>query len=243
MAAIERRRQGRFDRSQGVLLTGLAAFVAAALLAAQAPPPTLTLSIKGSAAYAQPAPVPVKTALLVITPHWADINAVTPTGGREASGQALFLSDLVVVFSNLDMDCSAVFKGKVADPKDFIIAAGKAEAYIPVNGWQSTMIGKALSDSASERSLTLDRLSVDAQLTAQKKKTSSKDGLRGSDGRLVLTQKEATWTADFMVKADELTAEGKLPVTSCGITPRRLEELTPLLQERRLLTAADKYGM
>jgi hypothetical protein len=226
---------------RAVVATSCAVAVSAALLVAQ-DTGTLTVSVKGSSAYAQPTPVPVKTALLVVTPHWEDINAVTPTGGREASGQPLFLSDLVVAFSNLELDCAAVFKAKLTAPTDFLIAAGKAEAYIPSNGWQSTAMGKLMTDNAGARTINVDRFSVDAQYMVSKKKMSSKDGLHGADGHLVLTEKDGAWTADFAVKADELTAEGKIPVKSCGIVSRRKEELPPLLGERRLLTAGDRYG-
>jgi hypothetical protein len=234
-------RQRRISAIGGISFA-ITALAAAGVLAQNAPA-TLTVTIKGSSTYAQPTPVPVKTALLIVTPHWEDVTAVTPTGGREASGQPLFMSDLVVAISNMEMDCAAAFKPKLSSPADFFIAAGKAEAYIPSNGWQSTSLGKLLTGDAAERTIEVDRFSMDAQFTASKKKMVSKDGVHGSDGHLTITQKENEWTVDFMVKADDLTAEGTLPLTSCGITSRRKAEWPPLLQERRLLTAADKYGM
>ena len=96
----------------GLTILLLLPSVSGRLVAEQAATPsaaTLTLSIKGSTTYAKPAPVPLRTALLIVTPVWEDIKAVTEVGGREASGQPLFLSELAVVFGNRAMDCTSVF--------------------------------------------------------------------------------------------------------------------------------------
>jgi hypothetical protein len=86
-----------------------------AVMARQAAPAgggaALTLSIKGSTAYAKPEPVPLQTALLVVTPVWEDVPLkVSVTGSRQTTaGTLLFGSDLAVVFSNRAADCSTVF--------------------------------------------------------------------------------------------------------------------------------------
>src|SRR4029453_11485668 len=101
-----------------------------ALVAGEWRGPTLTVSIKGSAAYAQPTPVPLQAALLVVTPAWEDVSAKSPLGGKEAAGQMLFLSDLAVVLSNKALDCTTVFTARqAAADQDLVIVGGKAEAY------------------------------------------------------------------------------------------------------------------
>ena len=206
--------------------------------------PTLTVTIKGSAAYAQPTPVPLQTALLVITPVWSDISAKSPTTGREAGGQLLFLSDLAVVLSNKAMDCTTVFSSRqVATDQEFVIVAGHAEAYTGPQGYQNTSIGKVVVDTSSVVTLPVDRFSVDAQFTVQKRKSSSKDNLRGSNGRLVLQRDNGAWTGDVMVRADELVAEGKMSLTPCAVVERKKAAGAPLLGEKRLMRVVENYGM
>jgi hypothetical protein len=221
------------------------ALVGGSLGRAQAPAPTLTVSIKGSTTYAQPTPVPLETALLVVTPVWEDIAAKTPVNGREASGQPLFLSDLAIVLSNRSMDCESVFGPRqVSAAPEFIVVAGKVEAYIAQQGWQSTGVGKVLaSSSGTYPPIAVDAFSADVQFTAQRRKSVSRDNLRGNNGRLVLLWSDNVWTADFMVRADELTAEGKLPLRACGIAARQKKTTAPLLGERRLLLTAERWGL
>jgi len=217
-----------------------------ALVAGQAPASaTLTVSIKGSTAYAQPTPVPLQAALLVVTPAWEDLSAKSPLGGKEAAGQLLFLSDLAVVLSNKAMDCTTVFTARqAAADQDVVIVMGKAEAYTGPQGYHGTTIGKVIVDtSGGAVSLPLDRFSADAQFTAQKRKSVSKDNLRGNDGRLTLQRSADGWMADVLLKADELSAEGKIPLTACGIASRKKASTAPLLGEKRLLAAAERYGL
>jgi hypothetical protein len=220
--------------------------VGASLAADQAAAPaSLTLSIKGSSAYAQPTPVPLQTALLVITPGWSDITGKSPVGGREAAGQILFLSDLAVVLSNKAMDCTNVFSSRqVSTDQEFVIIAGRAEAYTGNQGYHNTPIGKVVVDtSGAPASLAVDRFSVDAQYTGQKRRSSSRDNLSGNNGRLNLQRTDGTWTADVMVRVDDLVAEGKLPLTACSLSERKKAGGAPLLGEKRLLAAAERYGM
>ena len=228
----------------GVLGLGCVVLAMSADLAARQAP-TLTVSIKGSTAYAQPTPVPAATALLVVTPSWDDIVAKSPVGGREAGNQPLALADLAVVLSNKELDCTSVFGPRTfAVDADFLIVAGKAEAYLPAQGYHTTPIGKVVVDtSGGAATLNVDRFSLDASFTVQKRKSVSKENLRGNDGRLVLQRTGTDWTADFMVKADELSAEGKLPLKWCGLSSRKKAAGAPLLGERRLLTAAERFGM
>jgi hypothetical protein len=206
--------------------------------------PTLTVTIKGSAAYAQPTPVPLQTALLVITPVWSDITAKSPVTGREAGGQLLFLSDLAVVLSNKTMDCTTVFSSRqVATDQEFVIVAGHGEAYTGPQGYNNTTIGKGIVDASNVVTLPVDRFSADAQFTVQKRKSSSKDNLRGNNGRLVLQRDNGAWTADFMVRADELVAEGKIPLTACPVVERKKAAGAPLLGEKRLMRVVENYGM
>jgi hypothetical protein len=215
-------------------------------VAGQAPASaTLTVSIKGSTAYAQPTPVPLQTALLVVTPAWEDLSAKSPLGGKEAAGQPLFLSDLAVVLSNKALDCTTVFTARqAAADQDLVIVVGKAEAYTGAQGYHGTTIGKVIVDtSGGAVSLPLDRFSADAQFTAQKRKSVSKDNLRGNDGRLNLQRTADGWIADVLLKADELSAEGKIPLTACGMASRKKASTAPLLGEKRLLAAAERYGL
>jgi hypothetical protein len=207
---------------------------------------TLTLSIKGSTAYAKPTPVPIQTALLVVTPVWEDIKAVTEVGGQEASGQPLFLSELAVVFGNRPTDCASVFAATPpSTEQDFLVVAGKAEAYLPAKGWQSTSVGKVLTSAAADATkatrLALDRFSVDAQSPALKKKMVSKDGVRGNDGHLVLEQNAGGWTVDFAAHVDDVVAEGQVMLTACPIAARKKAAGGPLLGERRLLEIARNF--
>jgi len=246
MASAQGIRTRRFRASSVVLVAIAAVLASRSFLSAQVTegPPTLTISIKGSSVYAQPTPVVLETAVLVITPSWQGLNATTPTGGREASGQPLWVSDLVVVLSNQAFDCGAVFKATASKPEDFLIAAGRAEAYMPSAGWNTTPLGKAFSSmTSSDTKVAIDRFSLEAQYTAQKPKRMGKDGLRG-DSRLILEQGGASgWIADVAFKGDDLTLQGRVPVKSCGITTRSLDDTPPLLGQHRLQSSADKYGM
>jgi hypothetical protein len=198
---------------------------------------TITLSVKGSPAFTKPSPAPVAAALLVVTPSWDDVKVVTQVGGQEASGQPLFLTDLAVVLASKPLDCAAAFKAPAPSGDDFLIVLGKAEAYLPAKGWQTTSIGKTfMADSSSNLHYAVDKFSVDAQQGSLKKKI-SKDGLKGNDGRLVLDSAAGAWNVDFAVKADDVTAEGKLPLTLCSIGSRKKAESTPLLGENRLMNA------
>ena len=247
MASAQGIRTRRFCACFVVLVALAAAYTGRAILSAQAPDaaPTLTISVKGSPVYAQPTPVALKTAALVITPSWQGLNATTPTGGREASGQPLWVSDVVVFLSNQEFDCGAVFKATAPKPEDFLIAAGRAEAYMPSAGWNNTPLGKAFSSMASnETKVPVDRFSLEAQYSAAKAKRMGKDGLRG-ESHLVLEQGGGSggWIADIAIKADDLVLQGRIPVKSCGITTRNLGDMQPLLGQHRLQSAADKYGM
>jgi hypothetical protein len=206
------------------------------------PGPVLTLTVKNSAAFGKANPVPLKTALLVVTPAWEDIKAVTEVGGQEASGQPLFLSELAVVLSNRALDCATVFGAPAPTGDDFMIVAGKAEPYLPAKGWQTTSVGKVFltTGEGSSADLAIDRFSADV-LGAGLKKKVSKDGLKGNDGRLVLAQKAGSWTADFALKADDVNAEGRIPLTACSVTSRKKSAGAPLLGENRLLNVARQF--
>jgi hypothetical protein len=246
MAIEHGHRTRRVRACQGVLVGLVAATIGGAAVAGQAPntPPALSITVKGSPAYGQPTTVPIKTALFVVTPRWEGLDAKTLTGGREASGQALWVTDAVAFLSNREMNCDAAFSAKNAAPEDFLIALGRAEAYLPKDGWLGSELGKLFADAGSEgRKITLDRLSVEANYTSSKARRSGKDNLRGSDARLVLEQTAGGWMADILVKVDDLTAEGKLPLTSCGVMQRGVKEMKPLLGEGRLQAAADRFGM
>jgi hypothetical protein len=207
---------------------------------------TLTLSIKGSNLYAKPTPVPLQAALLVVTPVWEDVKAVTELGGQEASGQPLFVSELAVVLGNRPMDCTSVFTaGAPSSEQDFLVVAGKGEAYLPAKGWQSTSVGKAFTatsaDSTKPIHFPVDRFSVDIQNSAIKKKTASKENVRGNDGRLVLDQNAGEWRVDFAVRMDDAVAEGQMPLTLCPIASRKKSAGMPLVGEKRLLDAARSF--
>jgi hypothetical protein len=207
--------------------------------------PALTLSIKGSPVYATAAPVPLQAALLVVTPVWEDIEAVTEVGGQEASGQPLFLSDLTVVLGNRAMDCDSVFgAAPPAEQQDFLIVVGKTEAYLPAKGWQTTSVGAVFMTEGAEATapttLTLDRFSFDVMSAAPKKKF-SKDNVRGNDGRLVLSQQAGTWRADVAFRTGDVTAEGQVPLTACPVVSRKKAAAAPLLGENRLRTAGRNF--
>jgi hypothetical protein len=211
-----------------------------------ASPMAMTVTVKGSAAYAQPTAVPLQTALLVVTPAWTDIVAKSQVGGREAAGQLLFLSEVAVVLSNRALECATVFAPRRTEtPAEFVIVAGRADAYLPAQGYHTTAVGKVIVDTTgSDGSLPLDRFSADATFTTQKPKTSSKENLRGNNGRLVLQRTGGAWSVDVMVRADELTAEGKGPLTMCPVSERQKASAgDPLMAERRLLLAAERFGM
>ena len=219
----------------------------ASLLARQAATPAaaaLTLSIKGSAPYAKPAPVPLPTALLVVTPVWEDVAAqVTSAGGNTAVGTVLFVSDFAVVLSNTAMDCTTVFATHpTASPQDFLIAAGQVLAYEPAKGWQSTSIGKLFVDIEKTPARNpIDKLSVEAQYTVQKKKVLSKDNVKGNTGHLILEQNAGKWAADFAFQADEISAEGKIPLTLCPVVTRKQAAGAPLLGMHRIHAAVENY--
>ena len=222
--------------------SGYAAGSAVSAQAAAAP--VLTLSIKGSSLYAKPASVPIQTALLIVTPAWEDVEAKTEVGGQEASGQLLLLSDLALVLGNRPMDCASIFTAPApaANP-DFIVVVGKAEAYLPAKGWQTTSIGRifmAESGETTSAKLALDRFSMDVQSFSPKKKF-SKDGIRASDGRLVLEQQAGAWRADLAYHSGDVVVEGQVPVSACPVTSRKKASGQPLLGERRLLDAARNF--
>lgn len=207
---------------------------------AASPVGTLTLTIKGSTPYARPAPAPVHAALLVVTPVWEDTKAVTEVGSKEASGQPLFLSELAVALSGHAIDCTTVFTSAApTGDQDFLIVAGKAEAYLPAKGWQTTVVGKVFTTESTNSQLAVDRFSVDVHSAAPRKKF-SKDGVRGADGRLVLVQEAGNWKADFALKSGDVTAEGTLPLTFCPIASRKKPAM-PLLTENRLIAAARAF--
>lgn len=206
-------------------------------------PAALTLSIKGSTAYATPAPAQLQTALLIVTPVWEDINMVTQVGSKEASGQPLFVSELAVVLAGRAMDCTTIFSAAPpAGDQEVLVVAGKAEAYLPAKGWQTTSVGKVFTsqdESQKTIQLPIDRFSVDVQGAGLKKKF-SKDNVRGNDGRFVLTQDAGNWKVDFAVKSGDVTAEGQVALTACPITSRKKPN-QPLLSENRLLAVARSF--
>jgi hypothetical protein len=222
--------------------------VGVGLMARQAAPAggaALTLSIKGSTVYAKPEPVPLQTALLVVTPVWEDVPLkVSVTGSRQtAAGTPLFGSDLVVVFSNRAADCGTVFQAPTpSSDRDFMIAAGQAIVYEAAKGWPTTPIGKTFADpeKTPARSV-IDKFSVEAQYMAQKKQALSKDNLRGNDGKLILEQTGGHWTADFSLHSGDVSAEGRIPVTLCPIGSRKQAAGAPLLGLKRLNTLAENY--
>jgi hypothetical protein len=225
-----------------VAVPGLCLLLASPLTARQAAP-TLTLAVKNSSAYGQPTPVAVQTALLVVTPSWAGMGAKTPAGGSEVPGQTLFLSELAVVLSSRAADCTTVFAlGPPETDRDFHIVAGKVEAYMPRREWKSTMVGKVLADVADQQKihLAVERFSVTVQGAGLKKKAVAKDGVGGSS-RLVLDQNDGKWTVDLALKADDVVADGKLPLTACPTENRSKDDQPPLLGENRLLNAARTF--
>ena len=116
---------------------------------------------------------------------------------------------------------------------------------MPSKGWQIAPLGKlfteAAADPAKSAKVPVDRFSVDVQNPALKKKLFSKDEVRGKDGQLVLEQAGGNWRADFAVRADELVAEGQIPVTACAVAARKKAAGAPLLGEKRLLQAARSF--
>ena len=206
--------------------------------------PTLTLSIKGSPVYGTAAPVPLQTALLVVTPVWEDIQALTEVGGQEASGQPLFLSDLAIVLGNRAMDCDSVFQAKPpADQRDFLVVVGKAEAYLPAKGWQTTSVGSVFmteAEAVAPTTLTLDRFSYDVT-SAVPKKRFSRDNVRGNDGQLELSQQGGSWRARVAFRTGDVVAEGQVPLTACPIASRQKAAGMPLLGENRLRTAGRNF--
>jgi hypothetical protein len=205
--------------------------------------PTLTLSIKNSPAYAQPTPVPLGAALLIVTPSWVGVGAKTLTGGSEVPGQTLFLSELAVVLSSRKADCTSAFAlGAPDNDKDFLIVAGRTEAYLPRRDWKSTVVGKVFAPDAADKDknhLAVDHFSVNVQGGGLKKMV-SKDGLGGSN-LLVLDKKDGEWTADVALKADDVVASGKVPLTACSVENRSKNELPPLLGESRIVSAVRSY--
>jgi hypothetical protein len=144
------------------------------------------------------------------------------------------------VLSGHAMSCDTVFSSLApTGDQGFLVVAGKAEAYLPVKGWQTTTVGKVFLTESTKAQFVVDRFSLDA-LGAGLKKKFSKDNLRGNDGRLVLNQDGSNWKADFMVKSDDFTAEGQLPLTACPITSRKKPAM-PLLGEPRLLSIAKAF--
>jgi hypothetical protein len=211
------------------------------LLALQAA--TLTLSVKNSPAYASPTPAPVQSALLIVTPAWRGTDFKTIAGGREVPGQTLFVGELAVVLSSRPADCDSVFAlGPPEADKDFLIVAGKAEAYLPRREWKSTAAGKVfgLTPDETKTRLALDGFSVTIQGGGLKKKVVTKDGLGGSS-RLALEQADGKWTVNISLKADDVLANGTLPVTACPTVERSKNEVPPLLGANRLLDAARSY--
>jgi hypothetical protein len=225
-----------------LLFTVCASAAALAILGAQ--DGSVTVTVKGSTAFAAPTPVAIKSALLVVTPSWDDVEAKTQVGGREASGQPLALADLAVVLSTQALDCATVFKRAPSTTEtDVTIVAGKAEAFLPAKGWQTTTVGKVfMAAEMAAVHLVLDRFSADVHTAALKKKTVSKDGLRGNDGRLVLDQEAGKWRVDVMARIEDAVIEGKASLTSCPIASRTKSAAgAPLLAERRLLDAARNF--
>lgn len=204
---------------------------------------TLTMSVKGSTAFASPTPVPLKSALLVVTASWDDVIAKTEVGGREASGQPLVMSELAVVLSTQALECANVFARTRSDADtDVTVIAGKSEAYLPEKGWQTTVVGKVfMAPEIGTLQLALDRFSADIHTAALKKKTVSKDNLRGNDGRLVLSHDAGTWRADLAAKIDDAVVEAKGTLTACPVASRQKSAGQPLLLERRLLDAARNF--
>jgi hypothetical protein len=205
--------------------------------------PALTLSIKNSTAYAQPTPAPLGAALLIVTPSWAGVNAKTLAGGSEVPGQTLFVSELAVVLSSRKADCTSAFAlGAPDNDKDFLIVAGRTEAYLPRRDWKSTVVGKVFAPDAADKDknhLAVDHFSVNIQ-GGGLKKIISKDGLGGSN-LLVLDQKDGQWTADVAVKTGDVDAAGKVPLTACPVENRSKNELPPLLGENRITSAVRSY--
>jgi hypothetical protein len=239
---------GTTTHARAVSMAMVVCLAGAALVARQAAPAggtALTLSIKGSTVYAKPEPVPLQTALLVVTAVWEDITLkVSVNGSRQtAADTPLFGSDMVVVFSNRAADCSTVFQAPASSSdRDFMIAAGQVVLYEPAKGWPSTPIGKIFADpeKTPARSV-IDKFSVEAQYTAQKKQSLSKDGVRGNDGKLILEKTGGHWTADFALHVGDLSAEGSVPVTLCPIGARKRAAGAPLLGLKRLNALADIY--
>jgi hypothetical protein len=227
----------------GVLSAVVSAGVS--LPARQGAGPTLTLSIKNSTAYAQPTPVALATALLVVTPAWEDFAAKSPVGGKEASGQMLFVSDLVVVLSNKEFDCTNVFGPRqMTTDQDVLIVAGRTEAYLPAQGYHTTPVGKIVVDTTgAAATMPVDRFSLDATYTVKNRKSISKENLRGNDAKLVLQRNADGWTADVLLRQEEMLAEGKVPLKSCGLSTRKKAGGAPLLGEKRLQMAVDRFGM
>jgi hypothetical protein len=157
----------------------------------------------------------------------------------------LFVSDLVVVLSNKEFDCTTVFGPRpMTTDQDFLIVAGRAEAYLPAQGYHLTSIGKVIVDTTgAAATMPIDRFSLDATYTAQKRKSISKENLRGNDAKLVLQRGADGWSAEVLLRQDELMAEGKIPLKSCGLSTRKKAGGAPLLGEKRLTAAAERFGM
>jgi hypothetical protein len=220
----------------------LCAISAPALLARQAA--TLTLSVKNSPVYASPTPAPVQSALFMVTPAWRGTDFKTIAGGREVPGQTLFVGELAVVLSSRPADCDTVFAlGPPEADKDFLIVAGKSEAYLPRREWKSTAVGKVfgLTPEETKTRLALEGFSVTIHGGGLKKKVVNKDGLGGSSQQLVLSQADGKWTVNISFKADDVVANGTLPVTACPTVERSKNELPPLLGANRLQDAARSY--
>ena len=226
--------------SCALVALGLCPLAVSTLLARQTS--TLTVSAKNSPVYAQPTPVPVQSALLVVTPFWGGVAYKTPTGGRELPNQTLFMSELAVVLSTRQADCATVFA--LAPPesdRDFLIVAGKTEAYLPRHEWKSTSVGKVFSDPGRQKvRFPVERFSVTIQGAWLKKKSVVKDGLSGSS-RLVLDQNNGQWTVDLALKADDVTAEGTLPLKACEIEKRSKDDVAPLLGDARMTSAMRSF--
>jgi hypothetical protein len=203
---------------------------------------TLTLAVKNSTAYASPTETPIPAALLVVTPSWTGTQFKTLSGGSEVPGQTLFVSELAVVLSSRAADCDSVFAlGPPESDKDFLIVAGRTEAYLPRREWKSTSVGKvfASADDKTTNHLAVQSFSVSIQ-GAGLKKMVAKDGL-GGGSRLVLDQADGKWTADIALKADDVTAGGKLPLTACPTQNRSKNQVPPLLGERRMVDAVRSH--
>ena len=210
---------------------------------------TLKLFIKGSTAYANPAQVPVQTALLIVTPKWEGLE------GASFDRTRLFVADLSVVLSDRTFDCTTAFSVRPpGSDSEFLIVAGRIEAFAQSQDWQTTSFGKAFADTtASSVRLALDKFSVDVQHLALKKKLFSKDNVQARDGQLVLERDEHGWTAALAIRADQVVAEGRIPLTLCPVVVRQTAVLkakeedrkkapdAPLLGLGRVMDAAVKY--